>query len=280
MIENVAGPDPAGKSTPPMCLSFGAVTNTVTGEVHPLYCKRWCCPRCGPKKVRQWVIRVKEREWSLFLTVTLPGSNQLSRENLARLSKGWRNVKRWLARNGFKTADWLWVRELGERFGGLHQHVMLAGAQFIPVRRLRRALTRNGLGKWCHISRVKKQHAARVYVSKYLAKTLPYGVWPKHARRVQTSIPRCQPEPGLYICSVAPRFIKETFATARRFGQERYWLNLEASALENYVALGRPAILDQERKSAPALGADAPVALCTGALCRPRSQEAGYSLAG
>jgi hypothetical protein len=154
-------------------------------------------------------MRIAQRSWSLFLTITIDGDGSLSNTNFRRLSKGWSNVKRWLRRNGYKVSDTTWVRERGEHgTRRLHQHVLIAGETYISVRRLRNALRRNGLGRWCHVSRIKTQRQARRYVAKYLGKTLDRSAWPRYARRCQTSIPRSRAEPGRFLFEKRRRFVR------------------------------------------------------------------------
>jgi len=176
-------------NAPTYCQPIGTFTNQSTGEVKLAYCKRWCCPRCGPKKVASFVLRISPEPWAWFLTLTLAGDGRPTRENFQRLAHGWKAVRQLLKRN-YTLEEYTWVREQGNlRSRRVHMHVLVKSRR-ISARRLRSTAVTAGLGLWCHLGAIRSSKQARRYVSKYLSKDVGKWSWPKYTRRCQTTVPR------------------------------------------------------------------------------------------
>jgi hypothetical protein len=180
---------------PPICQPIGLMLNYMTGQMCVAYCKRWRCPRCAPGIVVKWAMRLKDQRYDWFLTLTLAGDGRPTRENFAKLSHGWKNVRQYLKRNcGLE--DYTWVREQGKQGSRrVHLHVALR-CRRISARRLRSVATAAGLGKWLHLSRVKSSKSSTRYLTTYLGKDAGTYSWPRFVRRVQSTAPSKPKEPG------------------------------------------------------------------------------------
>lgn len=211
----------------PMGCIVGVLLNTNTGEVIPRGCGRWVCPSCGPRKVRAWVMRVAKQPARWFLTLTLSGDGQPTKDNLARLARGWRAVRQWLKRR-YRLTAYTWARECGANATRrLHLHVLLE-CDRIPVRRLRRVAVGSGLGRWMHLSAVKSERHARHYVAKYVGKAAAVEHWPRYARRAQTTAPRPPREAGWCFLK-RPRWTKRRYRDALYLTPEAKNLHAEAT---------------------------------------------------
>ena len=120
-----------------------------------------------------------------MVTFTLEGDGSPTKENIKAINAHWRIWKRWAERNA-KLEDFVWVNEQGSKTGRLHKHALVRSSRF-GYRAARRAILRAGFGRVCDFSPIRTQRAARFYVSKYLAKSLPVK-WPRYSRRCQTNI--------------------------------------------------------------------------------------------
>lgn len=137
--------------------------------MYPLACKRWDCPRCGPKKVRASIARVRQGMQlgpCRFFTLTSPGSED-SETTYRELPKRWKRVHQALVRR-YGPLEYVAVVEAQKR-GAAHLHVVYRGP-FIPQQLLSKLAARAGFGKIADIRRPPKEIAR--YLVKYLAKDL------------------------------------------------------------------------------------------------------------
>lgn len=200
----------------------GVLFNSLTGEVRPKMCGSWNCGRCSKKAVAKWVLRIQPHEWRWFLTLTLRGDGSATKENFARLAHGWGNVRKYLKRHGM--TNYTWVREQGHSgtrrvhlhviFDGPKQYVGCSGVCRKGHKRhffgLRLSVERSGLGLWFKLQQVRSRKHVKRYVTKYLSKDLCSWTWPKHTRRIQTTIPRGEPEPGWHFI-LRPKWKRRTW---------------------------------------------------------------------
>jgi|SRR5215472_11035624 len=174
----------------------GWLTNSHTGWVKPALCKSWRCGYCGPRKQRQWVRRITRRAIKgYFVTLTVDRGGELLAENIRRLNRCWRTLKQWFKRNA-GLRNFSWTNESGSKNGRIHKHAVIE-CDGLDYREARAAVVRAGFGAVCDFQRIRfGSRGAHAYLSKYLAKNLADGEWPRYARRCQTTHPADPPEPG------------------------------------------------------------------------------------
>lgn len=219
-----------------VCRCQGLLLHVVTGQILPLWCKSWLCPRCGPRKVASYVMRVSPHPWLWFLTLTLEGNGNPERQTFSRLAKGWKHVRQYLKRHGM--TNYTWVREQGHNATKrVHLHVIFDGPRQVVgcslrcakphkhVRGMRRAVERSGLGIWFKLQAVRSQKHVKRYVTKYLSKDIANWRWPKGTRRCQTTIPRFRDEGWILLCP--PQYKKWTWYNSNIPNPELYLTKME-----------------------------------------------------
>jgi hypothetical protein len=158
--------------------------NQDTGEMARARCNRWDCLYCGPRKVDQWRLLVKEAAPTLFLTLTKAGKTveEAARalttflQYVRRGSKG-RGPHRKGAREAYPI-EYFAVLERHSNFeeNGFHWHLLVKGVEFIPHEALKVAWSsaRHGEADIVWIEAIHKPQVIG-YVTKYLTKSLSSG---------------------------------------------------------------------------------------------------------
>lgn len=151
-------------------------------------CKRYSCPRCGPRKLRQARSRIAEIATELgltrFVTLTLDPKKLTGVQGAERgektavsipyLRKTWAKMRVLLGRRYGKKLKFVAVLEL-HRSGIVHLHVLVG--RYIPQPWIKAAWQSVGGGEIVFIEQVDV-HRVSAYLSKYLSKmqALPDGV--------------------------------------------------------------------------------------------------------
>lgn len=154
------------------CASFSLIG--VDGQqagIFPLFCKRWLCPRCGPRKARQTIARIQagmKLGDARFFTITSPGDE--GAESYVLFPIRWKLLHQRIVRR-FGPIEYLGVVEPQKR-GAAHIHVVFRGP-FIPQPWLSRAAVASGFGPITDIRRSHKR--LTTYLAKYLTKQLAVG---------------------------------------------------------------------------------------------------------
>lgn len=171
--------------------TIGWLVNTRTGECIAKPCGKWACSTCGPRNVRRLAARFRRegKRYNRFITLTLVGKFESTREALRVMSRGWRKLYFRLKRE-YGLLDFTWVHERGALHDRVHKHLVVNNPRFIPQRRLSRLAAECGLGRVVDVRAIKGEWGPRSYLTKYLVKSSARGDWPLHARRVQHSLSR------------------------------------------------------------------------------------------
>lgn len=139
-------------------------------EVTPLYCKRWSCMLCQPKRKSRLIREVKAGNPNTFITLTVsPKEDETPAERCSALSKAWRTVvARAKRKYKIKKLPYFVVVE-ATKAGEPHLHI-LARLKWIDQRWLSdqmRALTGAPI---VDIRRIRHRNVAAAYVAKYIGK--------------------------------------------------------------------------------------------------------------
>lgn len=224
----------------PACARSGVWgLNLATGELRPFPCGSPRHDVCAP----QWARRLRNRVTPLFVraatvfdgarlpdgsrsrlmkfgTLTLPPeveANEPSFSTIEADAVAWRRF-----RSLMKEADaaalganvLLWKREVGERGGRLHRHLVVL--THLPNRVLWRLARRSGYGL-SKFKLVRSGAMAARYVGKYVAKPdLNLSAWPARTRWAQTKIRRPpRVYRGRWLSVRVPRFASERAVLSR-----------------------------------------------------------------
>jgi len=152
-----------------------------------LYCKRWSCPDCGPRKawLFQRKIAEKAQEFGLsrFLTLTLGRERQTGKEGVRQIRETWRKFRVYLQRKFGVTVSFINVLEF-HKSGVPHLHVLVD--RFIKQSWISASWSSLGGGKIVDIRHVADLDKVGWYIGKYLSKDALLRV-PKGVRRFSTS---------------------------------------------------------------------------------------------
>ena len=152
-----------------------------------LGCKRWTCPKCGPKKakrVRRAISeRATERGLNKFLTLTLNPRSCSPEQSIDYIRECWNKFRTTLKRKYKKPLSFIGVLEL-QKSGYAHLHVLLD--RFISQKWISTSWQAIGGGKIVFIETVDV-HRIGAYLSKYLTKALLVTETKTRQRRYTTS---------------------------------------------------------------------------------------------
>ncbi len=142
--------------------------------VKPLYCNRWSCEICAPRRTARLMREAAEGHPSRLITLTVrarPDDRQADRARA--LAAAWRALRaRYLRRHGKGSLEFLAVFERTRR-GEPHLHI-LCRSGYIPQAWLSLQMAREIGAPIVDIRAVRgSRHAAR-YVAKYVAKGLGF----------------------------------------------------------------------------------------------------------
>jgi len=152
-----------------------------------LGCKRWTCPRCGPKKAsrlrRAIINKAQENDLSRVLTLTLNPSSCLPEESIPYIKECWSKFRTSLKRHSGRSIAFITILEL-QKSGYAHLHILVD--RYIAQQWISVAWQAVGGGKIVDIRRVDI-HRIAPYLSKYLTKSILLTDFIKRVRRYTTS---------------------------------------------------------------------------------------------
>lgn len=151
-----------------------------------LGCKRWDCPRCGPRKARRVRKAIIDRASALnlrrFLTLTLDPRKCTASESATYIKKCWTKFRTYLKRkHGHVT--FIAIIEF-QKNGYAHYHILVS--HYLRQEWVSQAWQAVGGGRIVNVKQVDIQRVAP-YVSKYLSKELLIGGFRRKQRRYTTS---------------------------------------------------------------------------------------------
>jgi hypothetical protein len=152
-----------------------------------LGCKKWNCPRCGPRRAKRlrYEISKKANELQLtrFLTLTLDHKDVTAEDSLKYLRDCWNKFRVYLKRKYGQSITFISIVE-PQKSGHAHLHILVD--RYIDQRWISDNWHAVGGGKMVFIKRVDI-HRVSKYLSKYLTKEiLSSGYFSKY-RRYTTS---------------------------------------------------------------------------------------------
>jgi len=152
-----------------------------------LGCKKWVCPRCGPKKavrVRHGIAdQATKHNLNRFLTLTLNPVACTAEESVAYSRRVWRKFRVYVKRRYKIDLKFIAVVEF-QKSGYAHLHVLVS--HYLDQRWVSNAWSKLGGGPMVNIKYVDV-HRISSYVSKYLAKDLFLAHGSGKYRRYTTS---------------------------------------------------------------------------------------------
>jgi len=152
-----------------------------------LGCKRWGCPRCGPKKakrLRHAIIKAATQlEMRRFLTLTLDPRHCTAEESEKYIKACWAKLRVYLNRFNGESIDFIWVMER-QKSGYAHLHILVD--RYLPHSWIQKSWQAVGGGKFVNIKMVDI-HRISAYLSKYLTKELLLNYYQPGTRRYSTS---------------------------------------------------------------------------------------------
>ncbi len=154
-----------------ICSRFTLVNHDETGlRAAPLFCRRWSCPVCGPK--RAWRLRTEATEGkpTTFLTLTVRFGEFTTPGNAAcALVKAWRNIRQQAKRElGIDKLPFMAVFEKTKR-GWPHLHILMR-APFIDQKWISEKCAKYLNSPVVFIERISDTSRTARYVAKYCSK--------------------------------------------------------------------------------------------------------------
>lgn len=136
----------------------------------PLYCNRWSCDICAPRRSAALRRLARRGDPDSFLTLTIRAKPGDDPDDLAvKLAHAWRRARRALMRERrLKSLPFLAVFERTKR-GFPHLHILMR-APFIPQRTISRLMDDLIGSPIVDIRRISTAREAAAYVSKYVGK--------------------------------------------------------------------------------------------------------------
>ena len=157
------------------------------GHVGRLGCKRWSCPRCGPKRAKQLRRAIIDQATAFklqrLLTLTLDPRACTAEESPHYIRAVWAKQRTYLKRRYGGAIIFITVTEL-QKSGYAHLHVLVD--RYIPQRWIQESWSALGGGRFVNIKFVDV-HRISAYLSKYLTKDLFLRQFPPGTRRFTSS---------------------------------------------------------------------------------------------
>lgn len=160
--------------------------STVRHVTARMYCKRWSCTYCGPRRAWMYQQLIAERaidfKLDRFMTLTLD-PKKIKGDPYKHLNESWRKLREAFRRKFGKSVSYIAITE--EHKSGIpHKHILVD--HYIHQKWLSSKWDKLGGGRMVDIRKIKDiQNMAR-YVGKYLTKDVLLSC-PKGTRRVTTS---------------------------------------------------------------------------------------------
>lgn len=152
-----------------------------------LGCKRWTCPRCGPKKAnrlqRAIIASAQGNELCRLLTLTLDPASCQPEDSISYIRECWNKFRTSLKRQSGGSISFITVVEL-QQSGYAHLHILID--RYIAQDWISTAWQAVGGGKIVDVRRVDI-HRIGPYLSKYLTKDVLLGDFKTRQRRYTTS---------------------------------------------------------------------------------------------
>ena len=152
-----------------------------------LGCKRWPCPRCGPKKAKR--LRRAMTDWATqkslrrFLTLTLNPASCQPAGSVSYIKQCWNKFRTYLKRRYRVPISYMAIVEL-QKSGYAHLHILVD--RYIEQQWISEAWQAIGGGKIAFITYVDI-HRIASYLTKYLTKDLLSEGFRPRQRRYSTS---------------------------------------------------------------------------------------------
>lgn len=144
-----------------------------------IYCKRWKCPYCGPRRaselVRSIAKEAKEKGLSRLLTLTLDPKKIGDADPFQLIRDTWRKFRVYLKRELGGSPAFIAIMER-HKSGLPHLHVLLD--QYVRQAWISASWDRLGGGRIAHIEHVADLDRVGWYLGKYLAKDALLGLPP------------------------------------------------------------------------------------------------------
>lgn len=154
-----------------LCTELTKVVNKKTHIVaEPLYCKRWSCEICAPKRQNQLRAIAKSGHPTTFLTLTVnPAVGTSPHDRAQRLVKAWRNIRQELKRSGRAAhVAFIAVFEKTKR-GEPHLHI-LARMPFVQQSWISAYMKKYMDAPIVDIRAIRSAKMVAAYVAKYISK--------------------------------------------------------------------------------------------------------------
>ncbi len=152
-----------------------------------LYCKRWDCPVCGPKRafeLKKAIINEANRlDLRRFMSLTLDPNRCAPEDSVSYIRNCWNKLRVYLKRFYKGQISFITVLEL-QKSGYAHLHALVS--LYIPQAWLSEAWDRLGGGRVVDIRMIKIERIGR-YISKYMTKDLFFSTTGTKHRRYTTS---------------------------------------------------------------------------------------------
>lgn len=151
-----------------------------------MYCKRWNCPDCGPR--RAWQLQqdiaenAKKHDLSRLMTLTLD-PRRIRGDPYKHINESWRKLREAFRRKFKRPLSFIAVTEFTKK-GLPHKHVLID--EFIKQSWLSQRWQNLGGGRIVDIRKIGDMENVARYVGKYLTKDVFINA-PKKAKRVTTS---------------------------------------------------------------------------------------------
>lgn len=175
--------NPCGYKTMTGIIESGGMSKKVTAR---MYCKRWACPYCGPRRAWLYQQLIAERaiEYKLdrFMTLTLD-PKKIKGDSYKHLNESWRKLREAFRRKFGKSVSYISITEQ-HKSGIPHKHILVD--HYIHQQWLSAKWSSLGGGPMVDIRKIKDIKNMARYVGKYLTKDVLLSA-PKGTRRVTTS---------------------------------------------------------------------------------------------
>ena len=151
-----------------------------------VYCKKWSCPFCGPKKARKLkkaiIANAVDRGLNKLMTLTLDPSKCAADDSIVHIKECWNKLRTYLKRKYGKTTSFITVLEF-QKNGYAHLHVLVDS--YVNQRWLSESWQALGGGRIVDV-RFVDIHRVAHYLAKYLTKGMFLEQYGKN-RRYTTS---------------------------------------------------------------------------------------------
>lgn len=194
------------------CGKWSVYTKLVTGcgmefKYRKVGCKRWNCPRCGPRRARQLRHAIIRNATAIgltrFLTLTLDPRSCTADQSVTYIRSCWAKFRTYLTRKEGEAITFISILEF-QKNGYAHLHALVD--RRIPFDWIQDAWQSVGGGKFVNITQADI-HRIAAYLSKYLTKEILLSPHFGKFRRYTTSrsvVMFVKPQKGTWRLIMAP----------------------------------------------------------------------------